>query len=258
MITSNKIEIKNKEKLFEINSNKNIKINFHFINKGNSLIILANKKKGYLKLEYENEFDLFFIRKIKLFQVYDSIDECLDEIFKGIDIGKTIVNEENNFLNLIISLDNTKYKEIEFNIKEKEKSDRQKIEELYDVINNQDKEINYLKTENNNLKNKVEHLENYMKYMELSINSNIVFKEYEKENLIKLLKKGIKSKNSFNIIKLNLIFRASTDGDNNKAFHKYCDNISPTVSIIQTKNNFIFGGYTDHIWDNKSLYVKNK
>ena len=126
------------------------------------------------------------------------------------------------------------------------------------MINNQDKEINYLKTENNNLKNKVEHLENYMKYMELSINSNIVFKEYEKENLIKLLKKGIKSKNSFNIIKLNLIFRASTDGDNNKAFHKYCDNISPTVSIIQTKNNFIFGGYTDHIWDNKSLYVKNK
>ena len=78
MITSNKIEIKNKEKLFEINSNKNIKINFHFINKGNSLIILANKKKGYLKLEYENEFDLFYIRKIKLFQVYDSIDECLD------------------------------------------------------------------------------------------------------------------------------------------------------------------------------------
>ena len=45
MITSNKIEIKKKEKLFEINSNKNIKINFHFINKGNSLIILANKKK---------------------------------------------------------------------------------------------------------------------------------------------------------------------------------------------------------------------
>ena len=78
MITSNKIEIKNKEKLFEINSNKNIKINFHFINKGNSLIILANKKKGNLKLEYENEFDLFYIRKIKLFQVYDSIDECLD------------------------------------------------------------------------------------------------------------------------------------------------------------------------------------
>ena len=124
------------------------------------------------------------------------------------------------------------------------------------MINNQDKEINYLKTENNNLKNKVEHLENYMKYMELSINSNIVFKEYEKENLINLLKKGIKSKNSFNIIKLNLIFRASTDGDNNKAFHKYCDNISPTVSIIQTKNNFIFGGYTDHIWDNKSGCVK--
>ncbi len=124
------------------------------------------------------------------------------------------------------------------------------------MINNQDKEINYLKTENNNLKNKVEHLENYMKYMELSINSNIVFKEYEKENLIKLLKKGIKSKNIFNIIKLNLIFRASTDGDNNKAFHKYCDNISPTVSIIQTKNNFIFGGYTDHIWDNKSGCVK--
>ena len=93
-------------------------------------------------------------------------------------------------------------------------------------------------------------------YIELSFNSNTLFKEYEKENLIKLLREGINSKNNINIIKLNLLFRATVDGDNNKAFHKCCDNISPTVSIIQTKKNFIFGGYTDHVWDSFSNCVE--
>ena len=121
----------------------------------------------------------------------------------------------------------------------------------------QNKEISDLKSHNENLKDTVEHLEKYMKnYFELSLNSNIILKEYEKENIIKLLRKGIKLKNNFNIIKLNLLFRASIDGDNNKAIHKCCDNISPTLSIIQTKNNYIFGGYTDHIWDNYSGCVK--
>lgn len=253
MDTANKKEIKNKEKHFEINSNKNIKIDFKLINKGNSLLISAHKKICILEIEYEAKFDLESIReKCELFRVYYSIDECLGEIFKGIDNEKIIVNEGNDSLNLIISLGNTKYKSIEFNIKEKVKAEKEIIEELYGIINNQDKEINDLKSKNNNLKNKVEYLENYM---EKNINSNIIIKECEKEKLIQLLKKGIKSESNFNIIHLNLLFRASIDGDNIKAFHKCCDNISPTVSIIQTKDNFVFGGYTDHIWDNSSQCV---
>ena len=58
-------------------------------------------------------------------------------------------------------------------------------------------------------------------------------------------------------MKLSLLFRASRDGDTTSAFHKKVDGISPTLSLIQTKNNnYIFGGFTDHSWDSSSGCVK--
>ena len=53
-----------------------------------------------------------------------------------------------------------------------------------------------------------------------------------------------------------LLFRASRDGDTIKAFHDRVDGISPTISLIETKTNYIFGGFTDHAWDSKSGCVK--
>ena len=64
---------------------------------------------------------------------------------------------------------------------------------------------------------------------------------------INLIKTGIKNLVNSKKMKLILLFRASRDGDIINAFHKKVDGISPTISLIQTKNNnFIFGGFTDH------------
>ena len=74
---------------------------------------------------------------------------------------------------------------------------------------------------------------------------------------INLIKTGIKNLDDSKKIKLSLLFRASRDGDTISAFHKRVDGISPTLSLIQTKNNnFIFGGFTDHVWDSSSGCVK--
>ena len=73
---------------------------------------------------------------------------------------------------------------------------------------------------------------------------------------INLIKAGIKNFDNSKKIKLNLLFRASRDGDKISAFHKLVDGISPTISLIQTKNNYIFGGFTDHAWDSSSGCVR--
>ena len=73
---------------------------------------------------------------------------------------------------------------------------------------------------------------------------------------INLIKAGIKNFDNSKKIKLNLLFRASRDGDKISAFHKLVDGISPTISLIQTKNNYIFGGFTDHVWDSSSGCVR--
>lgn len=46
-----------------------------------------------------------------------------------------------------------------------------------------------------------------------------------------------------------LLYRASRDGDSAVVFHQLCDRKGPTVTIIQTQNNYIFGGYSKVDWD---------
>ena len=57
-----------------------------------------------------------------------------------------------------------------------------------------------------------------------------------------------------NKISLTQIFKASCNGDNIKAFHKYCDNIKNTLIVIITDDKRKFGGYTSAEWDMSNKY----
>ena len=52
-------------------------------------------------------------------------------------------------------------------------------------------------------------------------------------------------------LRFKLIYKSSRDGQNAKDFHYFCDKKGPTVSIIKTKKNIIFGGYLNINWENK-------
>ena len=52
-------------------------------------------------------------------------------------------------------------------------------------------------------------------------------------------------------IKYVLMYKASKNGDSSDAFHKKCDNVTNTVTLITTIDGWKFGGYTDSSW--KSL-----
>ncbi|CAF1022504.1 unnamed protein product [Brachionus calyciflorus] len=54
-----------------------------------------------------------------------------------------------------------------------------------------------------------------------------------------------------------LIYRASRDGFNSDDFHFKCDNVSRTLTIIQTKDNYIFGGYTEQTWSQNGEMKKD-
>ena len=41
----------------------------------------------------------------------------------------------------------------------------------------------------------------------------------------------------------------SKNGSNSDDFHKYCDNKGPTLTLIKTKKNQIFGGFTPLNWN---------
>lgn len=52
----------------------------------------------------------------------------------------------------------------------------------------------------------------------------------------------------FNPISCKLIYRASRDGYNAEDFHKHCDNQGPTLSLLFSELDRLFGGYTDISW----------
>jgi hypothetical protein len=51
-----------------------------------------------------------------------------------------------------------------------------------------------------------------------------------------------------------LIYKASRDGFDANAFHSRCNNKGPTMTIIQSNNNYLFGGYTAVPWTSDGSY----
>ena len=109
-------------------------------------------------------------------------------------------------------------------------------------------ELNYL----------IEAIKNFGKICKKSdfcIPSSIINNDINKQNLIvKWIEEKINKKN----IQFELIFKMSIHGYNCEDFHKKCDNKGPTLIIIQTSNNRIFGGFTPISWKNSGDKIFDK
>ena len=256
-------EIKNKEKTLTIISNKNNLYEIKLLNEISYLLIKASNSNSLETLKFEEKFSLEYIKKNPFFSYFESIDEILEELFSLLDNKKFNLIEENEQIDLIILLPVHKIKEIKFSLKQREKSDKDKFNELYDIIRN-------LKEENNNLKNRVDNNENLIKELINRIKI-LEAKEQEREkekqkqkevelklkaidsNIIKSIEnfefidKLLKDKEPFRNkeIKYNLLYRATRDGDNCSIFHEKCDNKNQVLVIFKTRKGLIFGGYTE-------------
>ena len=272
--------LNNKEINFEIKSNTGKMFYINLLNQEEYLIITAYYISNKNKIEYESKFDLSYIKKVKLFILYDTINECLEEINSGINTGKSYLVEEKNYINIFIPLNNIKFNEINFKVDLKENINivnNKEINELKNVIKDQNNEII-------NLKNKVNQLEilvndllickrDILGKITFKINSKIVDSYF---NII-LIKNWINNINneSSKIIKAKILYKLSKDGDSIDTFHQKCDNNSPTLLLVETTNGRKFGGYTTCVWsvnkggkkdgktflfslDEKKLYKKKK
>ena len=270
-------EIKNKEKTFEITSNKGKKYVISFKNNGTTLLITSIYDDSIRKIFYESFYSLEKIKENKAFYIYDSIDEILSELFPLIDEGKTKLNEETNLIILTIDLPFQKIKQIDFIIEEKEKSDSEKINELFNIIIVQNKEIDKLKNDVNILKESITNLTNKINIIENK--NNEIFNKIEKKekeekeerenkidiviikslNNIKFIINKLNKLNKFSNKKLslNLLYRATRDGEI-KNFHEKCDNKNDVLVIIKTKNGLIFGGYTEIGFKNYGESIKDE
>ena len=138
-----------KSETYKIQSDNKKEYNILCENRGTLLNISTeiNDEKTFKKKSFKNKFSLIDLQKVKLFQSYDSIEECLYEI----DFNKGIIKEENTRLNLVIPLNSKKYPQITFPLEEKEISDSEKIQELYYIIQNLNNQVQNLQIKLDNL-----------------------------------------------------------------------------------------------------------
>jgi hypothetical protein len=160
----------NKSKKIELKSGDSKKYEFEFINQTTTLRIEAKSFNEMLPEIYFNEFTLEDIKKVKFFNdEYESIDECLSEIFDRLDRNETKLEVGKDELNIIVPLYSKKYPEIRFLLKKEEKSDNVKFCELFELVKKMKAEQ---ETEVKSLKEKIKYLEDLLK----------IKKETEKKN----------------------------------------------------------------------------
>ena len=133
----------------------------------------------------------------------------------------------------------------------KKSDDKEIINNLCDTIKAQANDIKDLKERVNILEQKMKKLGE----------NNIIRRIKNKDNLIGDI---IKNEEQYNLIcdyidknkdfKFELSHKGTKDGDTYNIFHKKCDNQGPTISIIESTDGQIFGGYASKSWDinNKS------
>ena len=142
---------KEKEKLlfsksFLISSDKNKEYNVLFECFGNKLSISAETKSEEKNI-FRNYFSFVEIQKVKFFLAYDTLEECVLEIFNFLEINKGFIKEKDSKIYLVITLNSKKYPEIVFHLILKEKTDSEKIQELYSIIHKLKKEKDEQKLE---------------------------------------------------------------------------------------------------------------
>ena len=145
------LKLNNIKKTIYISSSKK-DYEIDFVNEMKYLSVIAKTKNDLFSIKFSGKFTLNDIRKVGLFREYESIDECLFDIFKGLDSKEpkpNIVEKNEVNLTIIVPLPTKRYPEIIFPLKQNQKNDATKYEELANTFVNmkkqKDKEIEELK-----------------------------------------------------------------------------------------------------------------
>ena len=81
-----------------------------------------------------------------------------------------------------------------------------------------------------------------------------------KPEQLKFIEKLFKDDSNFEKknLETKLLYRATRDSDISRIFHKMCDNIKDTITLVKTKKGYIFGGYTSETWDGNNYKKDDK
>lgn len=175
------------EKYIIISENKN---EFNIIIKKYLTYIEINVvEQKSLGNKFSEKYSLHQLKENKFLSICDSIGDIYDELNLLLSKNNTVIKENEKQIFVIIPTEHIKYKEINFTLKSKEKTDKEKIDNLYMIISNlqkenkeKDEKINKLYQELNNLKFEIDNISKKLKELTKinnQLDKHIKFEEIE-------------------------------------------------------------------------------
>ena len=234
----------------EIISKKNNKYFIYLKAETFSELIIKVIKDDEIQKTYSNKFSVEEIKENKYFIQFDDLKEICDELSERIKDKNISLLEETNMLIISIPLPSSKIKEIIFELKENEKSEKETISDLINLVYEQKNEINNLNKKINELLEFKKEISFLLKIYISNLDSLIVDNINDNSILKNWINPNIK-------IKANLLYRMSRDGPEILTFHKLCDNKGPTLTLFYLKNENKVGFFVDESFDSDSLWKKD-
>lgn len=238
-----------------------------------SIYIGIKRENSIPSTYYHKEFYLDDLQVLsEYFNMFQSIEKAYKDFKLKSERKDYEISLENIPNEIIIKIKTyTIYENIDLTIPIEEIDQEKVVKNLCDVIKKHEDKINELENQN---AEKVKSLEERLKILEdknkeLIQSLNDFKKSYEKDNLLFNESKIIKTKKERQLlqsfIRANdsskkdihplLIYRATDDGDTSNDFHKKCDMMGATLTIVESENGRRFGGYTSVSWDKSGNYT---
>ena len=262
-----------------------------------SISLTSDKKHLYIQASEENNNIYFFEKRMtsdelsifdKIFRICDNLEEAYSNMIMIFNNEKNFIkgiNDSKLFITIcVLNLDGS-FREKNLELLKKMTNKEQIAENLYQKylelkvsnikleheLKNTKEENEKIKENFQNFKNEItqeiSELKNRIKNLESKssmFKSKIFKKKEDLDFLIERLKKVdlndnvIKEENENINITLNLLYRATRDGDESKQFHSKCDNFKNTLVVIKTKKGLRFGGFTSETWNGNGIDKKDK
>ena len=264
----------NKNSLIKGKTDKGNNIQIHLENKNNELNILIYIISLQTQFVYEKSFSLNSIQENDYFKENYTINDIIEEI-SLINEHRTINYIENpKSISIIIPLSfKAKGNELKFEVEQRIKTTDDKFNELYEligyksyerkidnieyIVNELYKKVNIQLEEKNKIINELKNeLEKKNKIIE---ENNKILLKYKNSKIInekefKMISDWINPNCNF---QFNLIYDSERDGDSISTMHKLIDGKGPTLFLIKSDNNYIFGGYAQDNWNSSGNWLNN-
>ena len=236
-----------------------------------NLIEMITNKKVFLKFENDKCYFVIKFFNNKIFTLIlnekeekeNEIITVINSVIESINL-KNDLNEKINFLKQNIDLMKNEYDSKILQLEAKNNFLENKFIEnkvyFENIIQNLKKEINFLKNSNNSKNENKNIKENENKINSNKNNSTLLNYSLTSSLTINPNNSKILLDEDFNFLFSNknyfkeLLFCSDLHGDNILTYHNKCDKIPNTLTIIKTKDNFIFGGFTTNFFES-SPYI---